>query len=195
MIDNTQATFWDKMYNEGRDYTVIEEGFLDDFIAGEKIPTGNALDIGCGTGDLAVKLSRKGFAVLGIDISPVAIAKATERAVREKSNAQFLVGDVFTLDTSAVYDVVFCKLVYAFIKEKKEFLEEISKHLKVGGVLVVITPILNDSNKDLEQKPGICSKQSDIEKIFEVFPATKEYKTDLFPEGRIITTFLSKKER
>lgn len=43
-------------------------------------PAGPALDIGCGTGDLAIELARRGLDVLGIDIVEAAIDQARARA-------------------------------------------------------------------------------------------------------------------
>lgn len=43
-------------------------------------PAGPALDIGCGTGDLAIELARRGLDVLGIDVVEAAIAQARDKA-------------------------------------------------------------------------------------------------------------------
>ena len=42
--------------------------------------TGRALDLACGQGAVAVWLAERGLDVLAVDVSPVAIAQATERA-------------------------------------------------------------------------------------------------------------------
>ncbi len=49
------------------------------------------LDLGCGAGNIAGWLVGHGFEVTGIDISPTAIAWASERAIQ---GARFVVGDV-----------------------------------------------------------------------------------------------------
>ena len=43
---------------------------------------GSALDVGCGPGRLAEALSKRGVAVLGIDISPEAVRQTRQRGVR-----------------------------------------------------------------------------------------------------------------
>jgi 2-polyprenyl-3-methyl-5-hydroxy-6-metoxy-1,4-benzoquinol methylase len=43
-------------------------------------PAGPALDVGCGSGDLAISLARRGLPVLGIDFAAAAIAHAREKA-------------------------------------------------------------------------------------------------------------------
>jgi 2-polyprenyl-3-methyl-5-hydroxy-6-metoxy-1,4-benzoquinol methylase len=49
-----------------------------------------ALDIGCGTGDNSIWLAQHGFQVTGVDISEVAIEKATEKASKEHVKCTFM---------------------------------------------------------------------------------------------------------
>jgi ubiquinone/menaquinone biosynthesis C-methylase UbiE len=53
-----------------------------------------AIDLGCGTGNYAIYLSRLGFEVTGVDISPTAVKIATERASKKGVRSNFLVADV-----------------------------------------------------------------------------------------------------
>jgi SAM-dependent methyltransferase len=55
-----------------------------------------ALDIGCGTGDNSIWLAQNGFQVTGVDISEVAIEKATEKALKENVKCTFMVIDFLT---------------------------------------------------------------------------------------------------
>ena len=43
-------------------------------------PAGPVLDVGCGTGDLAIALARRGLPVLGVDFVDAAVAEADARA-------------------------------------------------------------------------------------------------------------------
>lgn len=56
---------------------------------------GEVLDAGCGHAELALSLAADGYTVVGIDMSPTAIAAAT-RAARERNlpNATFVQGDI-----------------------------------------------------------------------------------------------------
>jgi SAM-dependent methyltransferase len=60
------------------------------------------LELGCGAGNMAGWLVARGFEVTGIDISPTAVAWATERAI---PNTRFLVGDLVA-GIAGEYDVV-----------------------------------------------------------------------------------------
>jgi ubiquinone/menaquinone biosynthesis C-methylase UbiE len=70
------------------------------------IPSGSRiLDLGCGTGDIAIWLGLEGYEAYGIDIAPSAIAWANEKAQAQQSQVQFTVGSV--LDLTAYPDNFF----------------------------------------------------------------------------------------
>jgi 2-polyprenyl-3-methyl-5-hydroxy-6-metoxy-1,4-benzoquinol methylase len=55
------------------------------------------LDVGCGTGENALELARRGIEVLGIDAAPRAIGKAIEKARERGLGAEFLLADALAL--------------------------------------------------------------------------------------------------
>jgi ubiquinone/menaquinone biosynthesis C-methylase UbiE len=61
-------------------------------VAGEMLGP-KVLDLGCGTGDLAIALARRGFDVTGVDISSVGIDIARAKAAHEGLNVRFKVQD------------------------------------------------------------------------------------------------------
>ena len=60
---------------------------------------GVVLDVGCGTGDLAIYLARQGHAVWGADFAPQAIATARQKAAQQACAVEFVVHDVLDLGT------------------------------------------------------------------------------------------------
>ena len=60
-----------------------------------------AVDLGCGTGANAVYLAEHGFAVVGVDFSPVALAKARARATEAGVECRFVAADL-TADLSGL---------------------------------------------------------------------------------------------
>ncbi|KUL30849.1 class I SAM-dependent methyltransferase [Actinoplanes awajinensis] len=98
------------------------------------------LDLGCGTGDLAVILARRGYHVTGVDISPVAIEKA--RAKADGLTAKFEVQDATALTLpKAHYDTVFdCGLLHNLQRHGglDAYLTQLPTLVEPGGFLYVL---------------------------------------------------------
>jgi methyl halide transferase len=56
-----------------------------------------ALELGCGTGTNSIWLAQQGFEVTALDVAPLAIERAQQRARVTGVKANFLVADVFNL--------------------------------------------------------------------------------------------------
>ncbi|NJD75480.1 MAG: methyltransferase domain-containing protein [Candidatus Methanoperedens sp.] len=99
----------------------------------------NVLDIGCGTGRLALHAAGivgKSGRIVGIDPSPLRIETA-RRKINDKSfdNTSFMVGRAEYLNGFAdnSFDVAYLCAVFHWIADKKTALKEIHKVLKPGG--------------------------------------------------------------
>jgi len=61
------------------------------------IPAARAIDLGCGAGGVSLELAEAGFAVTGVDFSPVALTKARAAAERrglDPERVTFVAGDL-----------------------------------------------------------------------------------------------------
>lgn len=67
---------------------------------------GAVLDIGCGTGEHTILLTRLGYDVLGIDASPNALVRARANAARHGVTARFELGDALHLGEERRYDTI-----------------------------------------------------------------------------------------
>jgi len=67
----------------------------------EDVIRGRVLDVGCGTGLLAITLAKRGLDVVGIDLSARAIARAGARAARAGASLQLAVADARALRPGA----------------------------------------------------------------------------------------------
>lgn len=102
----------------------------------------NVLDVGCGTGDVALlaKTRAKAGKVFGIDPSPEMIAVARSKATRKKQEIDFRVGVIEALPfPDARLDVVTSSLMMHHLPEdlKARGLAEVYRVLKPGGRLLI----------------------------------------------------------
>lgn len=138
---------WDRLYRSGMEYKQLSDADVAQLV--QYIPESTprtALDVGCGAGELARQLQGFNFEVTGVDPSSEAIAKAQQA---DKAGI-YLVGDVSVV--SGVFGVITCKLVYAFIEDKAQFLEEVRQRLDSEGFFVVLAPT---HDRPINHKKGI----------------------------------------
>ena len=64
------------------------------------------LDVGCGTGEHTILLTRLGYDVLGIDFAPHAIEEARANAAEKGVDARFEVADVMNLGDEPGYQTI-----------------------------------------------------------------------------------------
>ena len=94
----------------------------------------DVLDVGCGDGDLAVELSRRGATVTGIDASPDMIEAARARAKREGPNISFMVGEADRIPFAAErFDVVVAVTILCFVSNVAPVFQEIARVLRPVG--------------------------------------------------------------
>jgi SAM-dependent methyltransferase len=98
----------------------------------------DVLDIGCGDGDLAFDLWRRGARVCGIDLSPEMIAAAAAGARREKVPIAIAVGGAEQLPfAEAQFDLVIAVTILCLIPDAAPVFREIARVLRPGGRLVI----------------------------------------------------------
>jgi 2-polyprenyl-3-methyl-5-hydroxy-6-metoxy-1,4-benzoquinol methylase len=197
---NEKQTKWDEGFKAGRDYNPMNEIILDLILNEVENDKKNAIDLGCGTGDAIIKLAKRGMTVRGTDWSPEALRKAQERAETEGVTERI---DLREVDLNQLAeadlekgqaDVILCKLVIAFVTDKKAFCDEVKKLLNENGVFVIQTPVLHESIKYTpEDKPGIAVNYIEFKNILqEVFSDVTEFNHSYYSERGDLVTFLVK---
>ena len=103
-------------------------------------PKGTSLlDVGCGTGQLAIEAAEKGFIALGVDFAEEMISIANKNVVESGSSASFEVGSVFEYKPAKKFDVISAMgfIEYISIEQLGEFLEFCYQNLADGGAISV----------------------------------------------------------
>jgi SAM-dependent methyltransferase len=109
--------------------------------------TGNVLDVGCSTGNVTEHVVRDGRvrAVVGLDLSPEAVAFLSER-FKGESRFRAVRGDVLTGDLSglaeAPFDSVVCVNVLEHLEDDRGALRALARALKPGGHVALFCPAL-----------------------------------------------------
>jgi SAM-dependent methyltransferase len=92
--------------------TVAEVDFL---VGALRLARGaRILDVGCGVGRHSLELARRGYRVVGLDISNRFIQLAREAATRERLSAEFVVGDARDIRFQDEFDAAICLCEGAF---------------------------------------------------------------------------------
>jgi SAM-dependent methyltransferase len=97
---------------------------------------GTVLDAGCGTGEHALELARRGFRTSGVDSSPTAIRIARTKAAERGLRPEFQVADALRLETlGRRFDTVLdCGLFHVFDDDdRRRYVDSLGTVLNPGG--------------------------------------------------------------
>ena len=133
----------------------IEEIFRKD--AKRKVT--DILDIACGTGGPTVELAKRGYNVLGLDISQQMIDIAKEKATRLGLEISFQVGDMRHLEFKERFDAVTCIFTSLNYNTSSEdmlnTLKGVYNSLRPGGVFIADCPNPLRSERWIEGIPYV----------------------------------------
>jgi SAM-dependent methyltransferase len=160
--------WWEDLFND--DYLRASERISEDQLAREVdfieqslgIERGGAvLDLGCGTGRHAVDLARRGYQVVGFDLSLAMLARASDEAQERATKLNFVQGDMREMTFSEQFDGVYCwNTSFGYFEEDKNALviDRIRVALKAGGLL-----LLDVVNRDflVQQSPSLAWFEGD----------------------------------
>jgi ubiquinone/menaquinone biosynthesis C-methylase UbiE len=99
-------------------------------------PGTRALDVACGTGNLAIPLAKAGAVTTGVDIAPNLLVQARERAAAEGLSITFDEGDAEQMPyAEATFDLVVSMFGAMFAPRPEAVASELARVLKPGGRL------------------------------------------------------------
>ena len=104
-------------------------------------PGSSILDLCCGQGRHCIELAKRGYSVVGIDLSGYLLNLAEERAYREEVEARFLRCDMREIPFTDEFDAVINIFTsFGFLEDESEdqkVVQAVSRALKSGGLFLM----------------------------------------------------------
>ena len=167
------ASFYDGL-NPDVDYGKWAD-FIEDIIKKHgEIETKIVLDLACGTGSMSVELAKKGYDVIGVDLSAEMLMEAQQKAYEQGQNILFLNQNMCEIDLYGTVDACVCcldSLNYLTDKEQlKKSLLLVNNFMNDGGLFIfdVNTPhkfknTYGNNAYILENESVLCTWQNSFD--------------------------------
>jgi SAM-dependent methyltransferase len=114
--------------------------YIEEIFGRNKVSPGTVLDLGCGTGNLTVEMSKRGYEMIGIDISTDMLMCAKEKALQEKADILYLNQDMSNFELYGTVDAVICLMdSLNYITNKKDLkrlFKLVNNYLNPGGFFI-----------------------------------------------------------
>lgn len=96
----------------------------------------SVLEIGVGTGRLAIRIASNVKKFTGIDISPKTIEQAKKNLLFF-NNVALICADFLSADFNSSFDIIYSSLTFMHIKEKQEAINKVSRLLNKSGIFAL----------------------------------------------------------
>ena len=145
-------------------YNEILDSDLEDELARRKITNGKFLDLGTGPATQAIWLAKRGFNVIGSDLSETAIKRANSVYANEK-NIDFVVDDILNSKLKAnEFDYIFDRGCFHVLLpvDRQRYITKIKQILRNNGILFLKC----FSDKERRQEGPYKFSQDEIMDLF-----------------------------
>ena len=128
---------WDEQYRtEDQIWSGHPNGSLIDEVS--DLPTGRALDVGCGEGADAIWLAEQGWQVDAVDVAPTAVERGRAEAETRGRSITWRAGDVLAEPPTGEFDLVSLQYPAFPIAELDRVTSILTGALAPGGLLLVV---------------------------------------------------------
>ena len=160
--------WWEDLFNDDfvrtgakgvkEDYKA-EVDFIEDSLGMEKGAT--ILDLACGTGRHAIELSKRGYRMVGFDLSLAMLARAADLAQAEDQRINFVQGDMREMQFEEAFDGVYSwNTSFGYFEEDKnaQVAQLVHRALRKGGQF-----LLDIVNRDyiIQESPTVAWFEGD----------------------------------
>ncbi|HEX6960380.1 MAG TPA: class I SAM-dependent methyltransferase [Lacipirellula sp.] len=157
----TEPIVWNDRYRDGNlpwD-TGRPSSELERAVRENRIKPCRALEIGCGTGTNCVWLAQQGFEVTGVDVAPLAVEQANERARAVGVKATFAVADVLQLpDLGGPFAFFFDRGCYHAVRREapERYAPAVAQQLAPGARGLILA---GNAREPHDPGPPVVTKQ------------------------------------
>jgi SAM-dependent methyltransferase len=160
--------WWEDLFNDDylrtcekltEEQIAHEVDFIEDSLGIER--GGAVLDLACGTGRHSIELARRGYEVVGFDLSLAMLARAGDEAQDREAKLNFVQGDMREMTFEEQFDGIYCwNTSFGYFEEDKNahVIDRIHHALKGGGLF-----LLDVINRDflIRQSPSLAWFEGD----------------------------------
>lgn len=153
---------WDEHYRRGEHINDEPHPLVIEFAA--RLKPGRALDIACGVGRHAIFLAERGWQVIAVDSSSIAIAllrqRVGERGVAVDTRVADLERGEFIIEANA-YDLIIncCYL-------QRDLFPAIGNGVRVGGLLIAVIALVDDDPNVKPMNPAFLLQPGELKTVF-----------------------------
>ena len=139
------------------------------------------LDLACGEGTFAVVMAKKGFQVMGIDLSPQMLQFARKRAEKENVNVEFFLHDMRSLPFEERFDLVTCwydSLNYLLeLEDLEKTFAGVWQALKKAGLFIFDMNTIYGLAINWQRYP--CNIQQDTPELLEIHRPSYDFEKNI----------------
>lgn len=166
---------WDSHYQSGDPPWETGQPSLElaRVIAEEKIQPCRVIDLGCGTGINAVWLAQQGFDVTAVDITPLAIERARQRAAAAGVTVRFALADVLDLrEHYEPFPFFFDRGCYHSVRDPdvQAYMRTLERITAQGSLGLVLTGNAREPHPPGQGPPVVTAEElhAELEPLFEI---------------------------
>lgn len=148
---------WEAVYRDDPDLDRFNDRLMDRILAAMALPpSARVLDAGCGVGDHAIRIARRGYSCVGVDLSSLILERARRRAAEagiDETRLSWVRGSLEDLPfETGSFDAVHCRGVLMHVPDWEAAVASLARVLKPGGLLAV----LESNRRSLETAIVLC---------------------------------------
>ncbi len=138
MAENSKQQSWNDQYIADPTPWPEPDSLLVEEVG--KLPTGNALDLGCGKGADSLWLARQGWRVTGVDFAPAAIEAARREAHHQglAHTVDVQLGDALSYSAEHRFDLVYIGFMHLPEPQRSALFENAGNAVAPGGCFLYV---------------------------------------------------------